>query len=453
MLGLTRFENEVLSDIREGGLLDAGDGVVVGVSGGADSMALLTVLRRLDEAGELPVRLAVAHLNHGWRGAASDDDAAFVRAHAREYSLPFFVEEAVELRGVTSNLEKRAREARRDFFARVARDTSAAAIALGHTADDQAETMLLRLGQGTGVAGLAAMAPRREDGVIRPLLRRRRKDGVAYLDELSVPFVNDASNADPRFTRNRIRHEGLPALCSSLGVDVAERLATLALDLRIESGLAQQWIRGVLDAQPTESLQVSAVRGAGRGAGRLVHAWLTERGAHPSRAHVAAVVALTGQKSPSAGVDLPGVRVERRYELLCLRPAAVGEIPGAMRTRGWALPGRLTLETGWRLSAERTANPGCEPADAYGGVVDARGLRGDIVVRAALPGDRVRLRGGRRKLSDVFIDARLPRRERAGQVVVASDVEVLWVPGLAIAESLRPGPGTRRWFRLRAQRL
>ncbi len=203
---------------------------VVAVSGGADSVALL---RALLEAGCGP--LAVAHLNHTLRGEASDADEAFVRELASQHGCVCEVRrQDVAALAAGANLEATARRLRYEWFADVAARTGAAWVATGHTADDQAETVLHRLLRGTGLRGLRGIAasslsldPSSFILLHRPLLTSTRADVLAYLAALGQPFRDDASNADPRFTRNRVRHELLP-LMRTFNPDAAAALGSLA---------------------------------------------------------------------------------------------------------------------------------------------------------------------------------------------------------------------------------
>jgi len=444
------FEAQVRRDIDAQKLLQPGQGVVVGVSGGADSMALLTVLHALGRRHGLPLEITVAHLDHGLRGAASERDAAFVSERARALGVRVESERSDGLGASAANLEERAREARSAFFARVADSVGAPSIAVGHTRDDQAETVLQRLARGGGVRSLAAMEPRRADGLVRPLLRRRRHECLAYLAAREVPFVEDDTNRDPAFTRNRIRHQLLPELSRGLGVDMGERLAALAGDLRVEAALAERQVEAVLARQEPDTLRVADVVAAGAGAGRIVHAWLASLGHRAQRAQIETLVEISRSGAASAGLDLADVRVERSYEVLtCRTPGQT--TPGADRLR-WEVPGALELGSGWLLMAEE-AEGSQEAVSAEDPVVDRRAVREALTVRRPEPGDRIRLRAGRRKLSDLFIDLKIPRPERSRLAVVASGTDIIWVPGVAVAADVLPGKSTKRWMRLRAERV
>ncbi|QEG28829.1 tRNA(Ile)-lysidine synthase [Gemmata obscuriglobus] len=222
----------VLREARRFAAGRAGAGIV-GVSGGADSVALLRALRSAD------VTLVVAHVNHRLRGAESDGDEAFVRELCAGLGLECRVLSAdVAALAAGDNLESTARRVRYEFFARVAGAVGAGWVATAHTADDQAETVLHRLIRGTGIQGLRGIAAERpndafpgvKDGgrpLVRPLLAVTRADVVTYLNELGQPFRTDSSNADPKFTRNRVRHELLPLL-RTFNPEIVGALAHLA---------------------------------------------------------------------------------------------------------------------------------------------------------------------------------------------------------------------------------
>ncbi len=210
--------------------LGAGGGLVVAVSGGADSVALL---RGLTDLGGRP--LVVAHLNHGLRGAESDADEAFVHGLCGSLGVALRCERAdvaARARDVRGNLEATARAIRYDWLAGVAREAGLGFVATAHTADDQAETVLHRLLRGSGLQGLRGIAGRRALApgveVVRPLLEVTRSEVLAYLEERGQPFREDSSNRDLSLTRNRIRHELLPHLAGRYNPEVAKALGRLA---------------------------------------------------------------------------------------------------------------------------------------------------------------------------------------------------------------------------------
>jgi tRNA(Ile)-lysidine synthase len=234
----TRLVGRVRRCVRS--LEDYGRGVVAAVSGGPDSVALLHALIAARHPAA-PFALTIAHLNHQLRGAESDADEAFTAdLHTRlaAAGAPALglrlgrIDAAAEARAAGANLEATARRLRYRWLAQTARDVGARWVATGHTADDQAETVLHRLLRGTGLQGLRGIAARRElepgVGLVRPILKARRKDVIAYLAGLDQPYRVDATNSDPSYTRNRIRAELLPHLAANYNPAVAAVLARLA---------------------------------------------------------------------------------------------------------------------------------------------------------------------------------------------------------------------------------
>ena len=225
--------------------------LIVAVSGGADSVALLHLLARLRTAWRLT--LHVAHLDHGLRPDASRD-AAFVQSLADRSQLPVTMERrdvAAECRRAGWSLEDGARRIRYQFLAEVARHQSASCVALAHTADDQAETVLMRLVRGTGLLGLGAMPSKRPLGdgwIVRPLLEVWRKDILAYVQDAELTYCEDPSNQDRRFVRNRIRHELLPLLARHYNPNIKGALTQLAEQSRwdyayLQDAAGRQWRR------------------------------------------------------------------------------------------------------------------------------------------------------------------------------------------------------------------
>ncbi len=226
--------------IKRENLLDRGDRIIVAVSGGADSVALLHLLVEIRRLYSLDLR--VAHLNHGLRGSESDADERLVTQIAEDMDLACHVERipAEALSGRKGNLENWARERRYDFLSRCATAQSAQKVGLGHTMTDQAETLLLRLIRGSGVSGLASMRPKR-GRFVRPLLGLHREETQAYLSNRGLRWREDASNQDTRYSRNSIRLELLPFLRERYNPNITEVLAHVASVLRAESD-AIKWI-------------------------------------------------------------------------------------------------------------------------------------------------------------------------------------------------------------------
>jgi tRNA(Ile)-lysidine synthase len=315
--------------IEEHRLFDGVSRLLVGCSAGADSTVLLEVLRAL--APRYDLELAICHLNHGLRGSAADQDEDHVCALAEAADLPVFVER-VQLAGQKGSLEATARQARLDLFARISQRWPAAAVVLGHSADDQAETVLMNLARGTGLRGMGGIRPRSTVGellILRPLLFARREAIRTYARDRGLTWREDATNADLAMTRNRVRRRLLPEL-ESIHPGATENIARAAALAQDE----EDWLAGSLEATyeglrrddlfpGAVALGIGELREIPRGLQRrlLRRALDLVRGHRRgiSAAHVDAVLEVALGPDGNA-VDLPGVRVQRSDDRLRLLP-------------------------------------------------------------------------------------------------------------------------------------
>ena len=238
---------DVLSNVRDhisrNNLIESGHTVVIGVSGGPDSVALLDLMMRLQV--ELDLKIHIAHVNHGLRGEESDKDQEFVAHLAHSNHLPFHCE-AIQLESQGKSLEEAARDARHAFLEAVRGHTGSDRIALGHTRSDQAETFLLRLFRGAGTKGLGAIRPLRDEVWIRPLLGLSRQAILAYNEFRNLTCRTDESNYDTRFLRNRVRHELIPLIVANYNPAIEEVLARSAEILQQEDELLEQLTESAL---------------------------------------------------------------------------------------------------------------------------------------------------------------------------------------------------------------
>jgi tRNA(Ile)-lysidine synthase len=454
-----------LQTIRKHELFPRGARVLVAVSGGADSVALLHILRVLERRGLLVVA-GVAHLHHGLRGADADADERFCRELAAREGLPIEVghaDVAALAARSHSSLESAARIARYQFLADAASRLAADVTAVGHTLDDQAETVLLRLFRGAGARGLSGIRPK-AGGVVRPLLEIRRHDLRRYAAEHGLTYHEDATNADTAIPRNRIRLEVLPCLERQVpGLPpVLARLADVAReDEDYLSGTARELFER-LQCRTGMGLHLEAagLAAAPRALGSRVVRQALE-GAAPARFvgwhHIDRVLELA-KAQDGASVSLPGCIVRRHGHLLTF---------GAPRHEPFSNARRLPLPVpgdalfgAWQVSAEtRAAVPasGLPPARGMVAAVAAGALQGPLAVRSRRPGDRFRPlgMGGRgRKLQDLLVDRKVARSERdALPLVVDAEDRIVWVTGQAMAEEFRVTEPSQPVILLKARRL
>ncbi len=433
--------------VRRYDLLAPGDRVLVAVSGGADSVALLSALHELRDA--LGIEVVAAHLDHGLRGAESVADRAFVERLTADLGVPLRCEEA---RVSHANLEAEARRARYAFLERAASSFAASKIATAHTQDDQAETVLARVLKGSGRRGLLGIPPRR-GRIIRPLILCDRVQVRSFLVERDLEWRRDRSNFDLGRERARLRAGFLPALAREFNPRLTSALARLADVLRDEDAVLDRLATTALgtearlDGAVLSSLDAPIAR-------RGVRQWWRRHGSgrRLGAVHVEAALALLGRES-GGQVRVPGGTIERRERWLVFRPGA--EEPTAPPYElALALDGDVTTPDGWRLRL-CAASPAMAPApgDAVC-VVDADQVAQPLTVRSRRPGDRMRPLGldGHTSIKRLLIARRVPRPRRDGYPLVVAGGAVLWVPGCARSDLALVTAATRRAWVIRAER-
>jgi tRNA(Ile)-lysidine synthase len=455
-----------LRTIRKHDLFPRGARVLVALSGGADSVALLHILRVLERRGLLVVA-GVAHLHHGLRGADADADERFCRDLAARERLAIEVGHAdvgaLAARSQTS-LESAARAARYQFLAQAAARLAAEVTAVGHTLDDQAETVLLRLFRGAGARGLSGIRPK-AGGVVRPLLETRRHDLRRYAAEHGLTYREDASNADPAIPRNRIRLDVLPCLERQVP-GLAPALARLANIAREDEIYLSSMARELFERLASRTdmgvqLEAAGLAAAPRAlASRVVRQVLEDASTDRFVAahHIDRVVGLATARGGASAV-LPGCIVTRRGDHLLF-----GNVPrqapfSNARRLPLPVPGDAVFGA-WQVSAEPRAGlpaSGLPPARGMAAVVAAGALQGPLAVRSRRPGDRFRPlgMGGRgRKLQDLLVDRKVARSERdALPLVVDAEDRIVWVTGQAMAEEFRVTEPSQPVILLKARRL
>lgn len=449
------FTEQVHRAWTRDGLAPRGARVLVAVSGGADSMALLDVLTELRP--RLDIDIAVAHLNHGLRGDAGDADASFVREQAEARSLRVFAER-VDVPALAAeagaSIETAARQARNAFLTRAAEEAGAARIALGHHRDDIAETVLMRLLRGAGSRGLAAMAPLRDDLWIRPLLARSRDEIRAYLKSRQVAHVEDESNASRAHLRNRVRHDLLPLLARDYNPRAGRALAATSAVLRDEDALlhdmATRALRRATGPDGAHAGDITALPVAI--ARRVIRLWLD--GTAVSRSLTFEETERVRDFIASDAVGPLWItrasRLERQGEHVRLSEetndaegdAPEVEIPVPTPGRGALAAAGVSVRT--KFHARRGFSRGPLPSNraAY----DADALPGALTLRRWRPGDRFHPFGmkGSKTVADYLSDVRHPPHMRGAVAVLCAGKEVIWVVGMRADGRYAVTGGTQR---------
>ena len=434
------------------GLLKAGNRVAVAVSGGADSVALLRLL--LELRNELGLVLSAVHFNHKLRGADADRDETFVAELAQNFDLEFYGESGDVARHAAAKntgIEAAARAMRYEFFRRLLSEGKLDRVATAHTLDDQAETVLLRIGRGAGTRGLAGIYPQlsvpgsqfSEAGIIRPLLGIRRKELEKYLGEIGQSWREDKSNRDLRFARNRVRHGVLPRLERALNPSVRESLAEAAEIARAEEDYWQAEVGKILpDIWDTtqRSLQVTRLSKLPLAVQRRVTRAAAETlGLHLEFAHVEEIleVAFGGEKSANLSTGWKAVRTKKGLDFQPKEssnqasPDYVYELP---------VPGRIAVpEAG--VWFEATLVRSSEKAEYNrGNSLDPVMLSGKLQIRNWRAGDRFSPVHSKspKKVKELLQRRHVTGKERQLWPVVVSGDQVVWLRGFTVPTRLQP---------------
>ena len=392
--------NKLLAFIRQQNLLEPGDQVTCALSGGADSVALTFALYLLKD--KLKIRLSAAHFNHQLRGEESDRDENFVREFCHRYDIPLTVGRGTVVPG-KKGLEAAARDARYGFLRGLP-----GKIATAHTADDNAETVLMHLVRGTGLKGLGGIAPQ-NGTVIRPMLNVTRQDVEAFCDEWCLHYITDSSNRGDDFLRNRLRHHVMPLLKEE-NPQLATNVSAMALRLRQdEACLTELSRRPEMDVEVLRQMH-PALRS------RCLEAFLKESGVRePEASHIAQAESLVFSEKPSAFARFPGnVIIGREYDRLMVREG--GNTPEEA-----VLPVPGTIDWGnYRITASETGE---------GYLICPQG---PVTVRPRQSGDKIRLSGGTKTLKKLLIDRKIPAALRDRIPVICDEAGILAVYPIGI---------------------
>ena len=462
-----RFVRRVAEAATRQRLIERGDRIVVAVSGGPDSVALLSVLNALAPSWKLS--LWVAHFNYGLRGGESDDDAAFVKRLCERHNIPHMCERLALTEEVCKgrSLQEAARDARYAALLRVRASLGANKVAVGHTRDDQAETVVMWLLRGAGTTGLSGM-PCLRLPFIRPLMTVGRMDVLSYLSEQGLDFREDSSNAKPIYLRNRVRNDVLPLL-KQFNPAIVDGLTRQANILREDNhcldhiaeeqcahvareGKEQGW---VVDRTDLLALHLAVQRRVLR---KVVQRTTgVTRG--PSFAAISLLLERVVHGDSGSCATLRHVNVRREYDKIVFQPRG-GVACGSVGTSALsvALPVPYTVFwplTGQRLQADLVhcspSNQICSMLSPMQAMLDADCMTLNLQLRAWRPGDRFHpfgFEGHQKKLQDLFADLKVPRSTRGRLPLVVAPEGIVWVAGYRTDHRFRVTDSTRRVLRL-----
>ena len=398
--------NKLLTFIRQQKLMEPGDRVICALSGGPDSVALTFALYLLKD--KLQIRLEAAHFNHLFRGEEGYRDENFVREFCARYDIPLTVGRGEVVAG-KKGLEAAARDARYPFFRSLP-----GKIATAHTADDNAETLLLHLVRGTGLKGLGGIPPV-NGNVIRPLLSVTQQEVEDFCAEWCLSYIIDSTNPTDKYLRNRIRHHVIPLLKQE-NPRFAENASAMALRLRQD----EDCLSHMAEAETMDVAQLRQMHPALRV--RCLESFLKGSGVRePEASHIAQAESLIFSEKPSAFARFPGgITVARNYDRLEVRreteelPAVELPVPGTVRWGDYRITAALEGE-GMSIYPS-----------------------GPITVRSRQAGDSIRLSGGTKSLKKLFIDRKIPAAQRSRIPVLCDEEGILAVEQIGIDRSRQP---------------
>lgn len=453
-------------------MLDVRDGVVVAVSGGPDSVALLDVLKHL--SAEYNLRLIVAHLNHGLRPGPADEEESFVHQLSERLGLVCESKkmDIILLSKVQKkSIEETAREQRYLFLEEIRHKYSAQKIALGHQAQDQAETVLMNLLRGSGREGLKGMQPVREGLYIRPLLGITRGEISLYLTRRKLPYVVDFSNADDSYLRNRVRHQLIPELKARYNPRLEENLCRTAEILNREDDYLQRIVKELYTDQRIvqtdathQEIRITISRCLGLHEAlqsRLIKQLLltcAQQMQGIGFEHINAVKALMQDVCPSGLLHLPfNMEVRREYNFLIIarrkkttrkpgsagreqRQAWPGHLEGGIIACDIQIPGRVQIESQkLTLCLDFVDWSAVRFDDSRAAYLDYGCILPPVTVRTPQPGDRIQPLGmpGMKKLKNYFIDRKIPGWCRGQVPLLVDNHSVIWIVGQLLSERVK----------------
>ncbi len=416
-----------------------GDVVLAAVSGGADSVAMLHSL--IAYSKEIGFTLQVCHINHMIRQTACNDEA-FVVDLCSQFDIPCVVRK-VDVPGMVvdgGGIEEAARNARYAALEQVADEIGARWIAVAHTADDVAETLLLNIIRGTGIDGLGSIKPIR-GRIIRPVLDATRTEVEEYMEQNGISFVVDETNTDISYSRNRIRHELIPYLQTHFNPSVKQALKRLSITAGdAYSLISDQSNEARKSLGAGEDLSVSVFQGLPKAVKyQVIREEITRAKGDPLDIEFEQIQRIVDALDADMGfhITLPGgvMEVVRKHESFCFRTVHAPE------QEKWSIelpvPGTITIPNSTQtISSRIIERPKSLKVPLSTALLDPNRIKGQLIIRCPQPGDRIVPFGmkGSKKLQDIFVDAHIPARKRPNWPIITDTEKILWLPNLVTSD-------------------
>lgn len=456
--------NKAAAAVKKYSMLSGGEKILIGLSGGPDSVCLFHVLNNMKD--KFALDLNAIYVDHGLRPGETDMEIAFCKKLCENLNIPF-VAKSIDVKTYTReqkmNMQEAARQLRYKIFDEVSYEINARKIALGHTADDQAETLLMRIFRGSGPTGLSGIPPVRKN-IIRPLIEIERKEIARFLDDLKIDFITDSSNTKKDYLRNKIRLSLIPML-KELNPDITKTLSKTASIFRDEEKYFEILVTKTLmklisrktDSRvelfliPFEIMDKAIIR-------RVLRRVIDETGGLRgiSFIHIEDIIDLIKNGRPGDRIYLPGgIRVIKEYSTLNL----TSEPTVTLNTYNLTVPGETVLkEAGVLIKASVTEAPfeaSASGPQAYSALFDADKLLLPLIARPRKNGDFFFPLGfgKRKKLQDFFVDEKVPRDERGRIPLITSGEDIIWVLGYRGDERFKITEGTKKAIKLEVKKL
>ncbi|HZK18796.1 MAG TPA: tRNA lysidine(34) synthetase TilS [Clostridia bacterium] len=461
--------NQVLAAIQKNKMVNSGDKIIAAVSGGPDSVALLDILVGLSEY--LGITVYVAHLNHMFRGREAEEDAVFVEKLARGYGLEAIIEKRnvpAYIRETRLSAQEAARRVRFKFFDEIAKRLGAGRIALGHHADDQAETVLINFLRGAGTSGLKGMLPIRDDCYIRPLLCLSRRDILGYCKQHGLQYRTDSSNLEPVYARNRIRLQLLPLLKADYNRNIVCNLNRLSIICRDEDSFIEGQALQVLERIKTCSgdgvfgLNIGKMLkipvALQRRIIRIAYHRMNSPANELSFMHVEKILAMAKRKVARGTIELPGgVKALKNYgslNFVCCNAYKTKDAP--VYHYRLEVPGStyipeldLTVLLEEKAIERVTQRPDMLPANEV--LLDHDKAGSTLFVRPRIPGDVFNPFGmrGMVKLKKFLINNKIPAAERDRIPIFTNGDDIVWVGNIRPADKYRISGNTKNTLHIK----
>jgi len=457
-----RMLDRILQYMKKYNMVEPGDKIIIGVSGGADSLALLNIFHEIKALFSL--QLVAAHVHHGLRGKDADADAEFVEQICRDWQIPFYLKRA-DVRKLAADWgiseEEAGRRVRYEFFDQLLRDLNGQKIALGHHRDDQAETILFNLIRGTGIKGLQGMKPVREGKIIRPLLQISKEEIEQYCYEKGLKFRVDATNEENVYVRNRIRNVVIPYIKKHFNPNFSDSLVRMGDILAEEDQFLSCYTEELFNKWATISageisIPLEFLNDCCKAIRRRVIRLAVERMAGSmkdiSYTHIEQILNIALDSSVGSMLDLPGnLRVKKDYEMLCFSSSKNSDSFSAFQYP-IPVPGRVHIEDlNVEITCRRVDRPDVLNRGPWCIYIDSDKIKGSLWVRNRRDGDRFQPLGmkGTKKLKDYFIDRKIPRDQRDAIPLVVDESNIVWVAGYQLNDNYKVTPNTTNVLELK----